>query len=221
MQELSLGDIVSPDGEPGLPDCPVDLQHLAHLKTVAQLDFCRPLPKNIGILKNLAKIGFETDDKVVDLGVLQVCGQNLKDVRVRGWRTFERGNITIEGLAKLHLDGFSFEGGTGAYTDVAVVLDAGLVSMKDFLISCEGRLSFRGKNESFDQLWCGLEVFHLSYFSRLPHQSDFEVSSGIQTMLAAAKEQGVHMKEHKKPCTHPALGLGSHVMYNKLFRIAS
>lgn len=199
-----------------LTDCSINLQHLVQLEIIGQLEFRRSLPKDIGILKNVESISFETDDKIVDLGILQACGSRLKELRLRGRRTFEQGRTTIIGLARLKLDGFIFFGSRKNGSEVAIALDAGVVSLKYLLISCEGRVTVTGKQEHFEQLWCGLQRFHFSYFSRLPHHSEDEVQyvSGIQTMLAAAKIRDVCLSEFKRPCRHPTLGLGSQISYN-------
>jgi hypothetical protein len=217
VQRLSIGDFVFAQGEgPAYPSA--ELERQARFENLGGLSFKGPLPKNIGVLRNLRGVKFEANDKLIDLGVLQACGSALRSVKVLvRTRSFHDGHVTIEGLEKLlNMRSFTFESLLASLSEVEVAVKVGtLQNLGFFDVECIGRLRFKGERAAFEQLCTGLRFVSIRHFES--STEDEEMQSSIEMLIAAAKSQGFDLIKgrYKFPETlHPTLGYGSSVYYH-------
>jgi hypothetical protein len=165
VQRLSIGDFVFSQGEgPRYPSA--ELERLARFENLGGLSFKGPLPKNIGVLRNLHGVKFEANDKLIDLGVLQACGPALRSIDIVGTRSFHDGHVTIEGLEKLvNVWSFTFESSPASLCEVEVVLKVGtLHNLLPFVVKSKGRLLFKGERKAFEQLCTGLDFVIIRHY---------------------------------------------------------
>jgi hypothetical protein len=204
VQRLSLGDFVYSQGE-GPAYSSAELDRLARFENLGRLSFKGPLPKNIGVLRNLYSVKFEVSKRRFDLGVLQACGPALSSVTVVGTRSFHDGPVTIEGLEKLvTVWSFTFESSPASLFQVEVVLKVGtLQNFQTFVVKSKGRLLFKGEREAFEQLCTGLRIVIIRHYESSATLEDEEMQSGIEMLIAAANNQGSDLIKGRYSLSEP------------------